>query len=313
MADPNAINLDFTETACAACDDVSTENERMIGCDGCQLWFHLRCVGLSTEDAEKKKKWYCADEKCQQAKKKKKNPTKKSGEDSDRSSVKSDAVLTLEQKLKAMEEGQKRMEQELEAEIILKRRESEIKRSLERKRMMLEKLVRDEEEEQEKQLQEEVLRERRLQLERMRARQQTFEDNMLALDNEMAKLKSSGDKHKIRRDAEVGESVSKMNHTPLRNPEVGKLTEQNMKNLKFDESDSDSEVDNEDDTGDDSGTADSESSDESRAPLTLKGGCRILPFAYFGSPLNNSRINNSLFNIFYLFRFRLHRLHTVDF
>lgn len=260
MTDPNA-NLDFTETPCAACDDVSTENERMIGCDGCQQWFHIRCVGISS-DAELDKKWFCADDKCQQAKKKKKTSrAKKNGDESDRSSVKSDAALNLEQKLKAMEESQKRMEQELEAEMILKKKENEIKRSVERKRMMLEKQMREEEEEEERLLQEEILRERKLQLERMRARQQMFELSMKSLDNEMAKLKSSSEKHKMEKGSDAEQTVLGVNRTPLRNPEIGKLTEQNVKVLKTAQisgSDDDSENDDDDEEND----TDTDSEDE---------------------------------------------------
>ncbi|XP_062699137.1 uncharacterized protein LOC134284320 [Aedes albopictus] len=276
MADPNAKDLDFTETPCAACDDVSTENERMIGCDGCQQWFHIRCVGISS-DAELEKKWFCANDKCQQTKKKKKtNRAKKNGDDSDRSSIKSDAALTLEQKLKAMEEGQKRMEQELEAEMTLKRKEQEIRQSMERKRMMLEKQMRDEEEEQEQLLQEEILRERKLQLERMRTRQQSFEASMKCLDNEMAKLKTSSEKKKVERDADVGEGVSGVNRTPLRNPEVGRLTEQNLKRLKnvkvgaFEEGSETDDGDDETDSDDHSEEDSSESDEESNALTTRK-------------------------------------------
>ncbi|XP_062704050.1 uncharacterized protein LOC134286454 [Aedes albopictus] len=269
MADPNAKDLDFTETPCAACDDVSTENERMIGCDGCQQWFHIRCVGITSE-AELEKKWFCADDKCQQAKKKKKTSrAKKNGDESDRSSVKSDAALTLEQKLKAMEEGQKRQEQEMDAEMILKRKENEIRQSLERRRMLLEKQMREEEEEREKQLQEEILRERRMQLERMRARQRSFEASMKSLDDEMAKLKCSSEKQKLKQDADVGEGVSGANRTPLRNPEVGKLTEQNVEKLKNtriegSEEETDTDDDDEGSDTDDSDEEDSASGKESK-------------------------------------------------
>ncbi|XP_062707101.1 uncharacterized protein LOC115264963 [Aedes albopictus] len=267
MANPNATNLDFTETPCAACDDVSTENEKMIGCDGCQLWFHLRCVGVSVEEAEKKKKWYCADDKCQQAKKKRKNPVKKNGDESDRSSVKSDATLTLEQKLKAMEESQVRMEQELDAEIVLKRKEKEIQRSIERKRRALEEQMREEEEEEEKRWQEEILQERKLQLDRMRARQQSFEASMKNLDEEMSKLKTAEKNSTQQRDA--GEGVSGVNRTPLRNPEIGKLTEHNVKKLKKVESEEESE--NESNSEDSSEETDSDVSSEPDIPTSVKG------------------------------------------
>jgi nucleosome-remodeling factor subunit BPTF len=34
-------------------------NEFFIGCEKCQKWFHPRCVGLTTVDAEKIEKFYC--------------------------------------------------------------------------------------------------------------------------------------------------------------------------------------------------------------------------------------------------------------
>lgn len=80
-----------------------------------------------------------------------------------------------------MEEVQKQMEQELEVEIVLKRKENEIRRTIKRKRMMLEKQMRDDDEEDDKLLQDEILRERKLQLERMRTRQQSFVENMQSL------------------------------------------------------------------------------------------------------------------------------------
>lgn len=93
MTDRTNPDLDLTETPCAECDEVSTENEEMICCDGCQQWFHSRCVGV-TADANKEAKWYCAGEVCQK-KKKKNSRTKKSGDDS---SVKSDRSTSLANK-----------------------------------------------------------------------------------------------------------------------------------------------------------------------------------------------------------------------
>lgn len=256
--------LDLTDTPCAACGEVSVENERMIGCDGCLQWFHTRCVGI-TSDVEKEKRWFCTDDKCQQAMKKKKSRSKKN-DDSDRSSVKSDAALSFEQKLRAMEQSQKRMEQELEAEMALKRKENEFKRAMERKRMLMEKQIREEEEEQDNLLQEEILRERSLQLERMKARQQSFEDNLKSLDNEIAKLKSSGGKNKVQKDV-AGEGGSGVNRTPLRNPEVGRLTEENLKKMKAQlgpsvGEHSDDDDDDDSDTNEESEDGDSDQTDE---------------------------------------------------
>ncbi|XP_062703805.1 dnaJ homolog subfamily C member 2-like [Aedes albopictus] len=190
MADPYAINLDFIKTPCSACDDATTESMRMIRCEGCQQWFHVRCVRISS-NAEQSKKWFC--DECQRVKTKTTvNSVPKSADESNRSSVKSDAALTLEQKLKAMEESKRRMEQELEAEMILRRKENEIRRSIENKRIMLERKLNEEEEQKCALLQKEILRQRRKQLDRMKESQRLFVDEEEILDKEFRKLKNFG-------------------------------------------------------------------------------------------------------------------------
>lgn len=121
MSDPIRIAetanvLDLTSTPCAICGEVSTENEKMVGCDGCNCWFHYRCAGV-TSAVEKEEKWYCGDEACQVVAKEylkgKKSRSKKPSESSD-ASLNKFGSLTLEQRRKALQDKQKRLEQELE-------------------------------------------------------------------------------------------------------------------------------------------------------------------------------------------------------
>ncbi|XP_062542311.1 uncharacterized protein LOC134210280 [Armigeres subalbatus] len=160
------------------------------------------------------------------------------------------------------------MEQELEAEMTLKKKEREIKRAIERKRLMLEKKMYEEEEEQEKLLQEEILRERKAQVDRMRTNKQSFEENLRILDEQMRGLKYRTEQNKLKKDVDAGEGVSGV-RTPLRNPEVGKVAEQATIKRKStpivpsqDVSDSDDETDA-DETAEEDPTTYSEESDGS--------------------------------------------------
>ena len=40
------------------CKQINDETRGMIGCDGCQEWFHLSCAGLA-EDFSSLQDWYC--------------------------------------------------------------------------------------------------------------------------------------------------------------------------------------------------------------------------------------------------------------
>lgn len=111
-------------------------------------------------------------------------------ENENRSSVLSAHSFTLKRKLKVIEENQHQMDIELEAETILKRREMEMKWTTLKRRAMLERQIREEEEEQENGLQMQILQDRRLQLERMKARHRMFEDDMESMDLEMTVLKN---------------------------------------------------------------------------------------------------------------------------
>ncbi|XP_065091226.1 DNA ligase 1-like [Ochlerotatus camptorhynchus] len=216
MANPAPPVLNLTETPCASCDEVSTENEEMIGCDGCQRWYHIRCVGIT--DAKKE-----------------------------------------EHKLNAMEEKQKRMEQELEMEMKIKKNEMEFKRSIEMKRMLLEKQLREEEEE-EKLFQEEILKQQKEQLNRMKAGQQSFADKMKELDEAMSETKNT-EKKRATKDVDAGEGTSGVK-PKLRHSKIRKLTEQNLKKLRAARYEN-SDEDDEDETADEMEDDQTESGEES--------------------------------------------------
>ncbi|XP_055522525.1 uncharacterized protein LOC129716715 [Wyeomyia smithii] len=185
--------LNFTQTPCAACEQISTTNESMIGCDGCESWYHCRCVGI-TAGMRLEEKWFCDRETCKalayknekEKGAKRKNTSKKIASDSERA---------VQQRLKEMKENQKRLEVAMEAELMLKKRERQLKRTLEKKRMLLEQQMREEEEKEELALQEQILRERKMQLDRLQAK----------VDSNVG----GSDVHPLEN-----------KNTPLRNPEV---------------------------------------------------------------------------------------------
>ncbi|XP_052567268.1 uncharacterized protein LOC120425751 [Culex pipiens pallens] len=168
--------LDLTTTPCGSCNQVSVENEKMIGCDGCRRWFHYRCVGV-TDAAKKTKNWYCVDEVCQKVKKsrKKEKPD----------------PLTLEQKRKAQEEEQKRQEQALEEEMMLLEERRLFQKALAEKRSLLEEKLREKEEEDRKARQAEALKRKKDFVQRFKSEQSSFEKEMTELEKELEDLKAA--------------------------------------------------------------------------------------------------------------------------
>lgn len=197
--------MEFTQTPCAACGNISTEDEEMVCCESCNRWSHSRCVGL-TAAAKKEKKWYCNEAACQvaakeyQKKKKKSGRGRKDTDESDRSSVKSDCPLTSsELLLKEMEENQARLEREFEAECKLREKEMIFKIALEEKKLRFEKKMREKEEGYRKLMLEEQLKEKKEHLERMKNLEESFRGQMSNLDDELSKLKertAKKEKHK---------------------------------------------------------------------------------------------------------------------
>lgn len=240
--------MEFTQTPCTACGQISTENEEMVGCENCDQWYHFRCVGVTTEMMRKEKKWFCSETTCQETaveyrkneKGKKSKQIIKSTDESDRESKKSDrqSVLTIEQRLKSMEKNQKLMEKEVEAEWLLKEKEMNFRCDMEKKKLIMERKMREKEEENTRIILEEKLKEKREHLERMRAMQSSYEKEMSSLDRDLYNLKVVVEDKKERHtyvepDQAVPPTNHKKRHTPLRVPAVCEMTEDHLKKLNI--------------------------------------------------------------------------------
>lgn len=135
-------SLDLTTTPCAKCGKTSTENEEMIACDNCDLWYHTRCVGL-TVVPKKDKKWFCPVATCQavlqeyQKQKKALSQKKKADPPTVTLSVTPSIPSSVEEKLKQMEAERKRLEAEMDAECLLREKEIEMKNALKERRMRM--------------------------------------------------------------------------------------------------------------------------------------------------------------------------------
>ncbi|XP_053699180.1 uncharacterized protein LOC128746160 [Sabethes cyaneus] len=254
-------SVDLTQTPCEICGP-STCDEPMIGCDGCFLWFHCRCVEIQVEHAPKK--WYCQNKDCQEKAQqmkdaKKSSRSRKTTEESDKSKKGSSLV---DARVKALEEKQKKQLQELEAEITLKRKEKQLQRAFEQKKMEMELKMRAEEEEQQMVFQEEMLRKKQEQIDRMKANQRAFEKKMADLDKELVKLSTSKVPKSTPKKADEGKARS----TGAGNKSL-KLTKANVKKLaeEFENGGAggaDSEEDGEQSETEDEEDADSEEDDE---------------------------------------------------
>ncbi|XP_055522556.1 DNA ligase 1-like [Wyeomyia smithii] len=238
----------------------------MVGCNGCESWYHNRCVGI-IDESKLDKIWFCTSESCRAlALKYRKEKEAKKGKGSGKKNPEDSGVKSVEQRLKEMEEEQKRLEKEMETEAMLKRKEREIKRALEQKRLLLEQKLREDEEEEEYALQERVLLERRLQVQRMRERQEVFLSEMASLKDEIETLKATGKKVKPLPSVDLigggsGEKlkaqVSEKQKTPLRKPKAQKLPKGNQDNLNDDENDED---DNDDESSNEENFSNEENS-----------------------------------------------------
>ncbi|XP_058827968.1 uncharacterized protein LOC131687894 [Topomyia yanbarensis] len=216
----SASQMDLTSTPCGICGP-STCDEQMIDCDGCLKWFHTRCLGVKEDSIPDK--WYCQSKACrkqaQEYQQKRKDAKRR---ESDKSSVGTLAgTSSVEQRLKALEEKQKRQTEEMEAEMMLQQKERMMQRAFERKKMEMEMRRREEDEEEEKAWQVEMLQRKKAQIERMKANRQAFENKMAELDDELKALA-------VMKGASKTDDYSSQAHCSSR---VGKMCE--------DESDSD--------------------------------------------------------------------------
>ncbi|XP_065094567.1 uncharacterized protein LOC135715082 [Ochlerotatus camptorhynchus] len=262
--------LNLTETPCGICGP-STCAEEMIGCDGCSEWFHSRCVGIS--EGKSMKKWYCQSKACQekaqeyqkQKDAKKQARSKKQTDESDKSSVNSRlGASSVEAKVRALEERQKKQYEELAVELQLRKKEREMQRAFESKKMELELQMRAEEEKEQKAWQAEMLKKKMEQIKRMKANQKSFEEQMADLDQELAGLSAVKKPvvNKVVRNEMRAEPSGKYNKNQL------KLSKENVKKLldddEYTDEQDDEETDDEDDQDDD------ESDDTSLSEASLE-------------------------------------------
>ncbi|XP_065087297.1 uncharacterized protein LOC135709035 [Ochlerotatus camptorhynchus] len=263
-------DANFTKTACGGCESVSDEDEGMVCCDKCNVWYHYRCVGV-TEEVESDAKWYCPEEDCQSQKKldaessktgaKKKKKT--TDDNSDKSSVKSDgrSGSSMERQLRALEKERKKKEQELKNERVLMEKRMEIDRILQEQRIEMENEFRAKELQQQKQLLEKALKDKQDHLDRMKKMRESFNARMDQVQQELSKLNAGEDDRK--------ESVNKVSDavkqstagTPLKNPEI-RSQKRSEKTKKVE---SDEEEEEEEDEESDESSSDDESEEQSES------------------------------------------------
>ncbi|XP_062701927.1 uncharacterized protein LOC134285360 [Aedes albopictus] len=243
---------DLTATPCAICGP-STRDEVMVGCDGCSEWFHIRCVGI--EEGKLPKKWYCQSKACQekaqeyhqkQKDAKKQARTRKNGNESDKSSVSSRlASSSVEARVRALEEKQKRQYEEMEEELQLQKKKREMQRAFEQRKMELELQMRAEEEEEQRAWQAEMLQKKKEQIRQMKSNQDSFELQMAAMDKELAELSAQ----KSKPVSKVVAGASKAGFSGKIDEKVLKLSKANVRKLtqSYKSSEEDEE---EDDSGD---------------------------------------------------------------
>ncbi|XP_062537939.1 uncharacterized protein DDB_G0283697-like [Armigeres subalbatus] len=261
--------LDLTGTPCGICGP-STCDEKMVGCDGCSAWFHIRCVGLPEEKLPRM--WYCQNEACRQKAQeyqkqkdaKKSVRSRKQVDESDKYSTTSrTGTSSVDAKVRALEQRQKRQMGELEAEMELRRKEKEIQRAYDRKKM--EEKMRAEEEEKRMAWQAEMLRKKKEQIQRMEARQKSFEMEMAAMDERLAELSGSPASNELK--SKIVASGLRAGPSGNTNRKVLELTKENVKRLEEDDDDSDE---------DDEDADESESSEEENGKYDeFDGGKRL--------------------------------------
>ncbi|XP_058837537.1 uncharacterized protein LOC131693614 [Topomyia yanbarensis] len=243
-------SLDLTTTACAECGKTSTRDEKMIACDSCDCWFHIRCVGLTTVP-KKDKKWFCKEITCERVfqeyqKQKKASRTKKIAEEYDKLSTKSTdnrpplpVPAAVEEKLEAMEIENQRLEEEMDAEMLLKEKEMEMKNALKIRRMRMEQALRERELENDRLLREQEIEKKELELQqelrekeehlvRMKEMERAYREKMSSVDRELQKAEIVDSKN-----MEGQLETTKTNREPNSSKPsvIGKLTEGNLERL----------------------------------------------------------------------------------
>ena len=206
--------LDYTTTACGKCGTAPRQQEGMVACDCCNKWFHYACVGV-TDAVKKEKRWYCNDVGCQaaakeyQVEKAKKSRRKKdtiiptNPEESDASSVRSSVsqlVPSVKERIEAMEKEQQRLEQEWEAEKIIRQKEMEFRNALRRKKWLEEQELRKQELQWEAEMRDLELQEKSRELEQqlkvkqdhlrsVQEMENNYQERMSVIDQQLGKMK----------------------------------------------------------------------------------------------------------------------------
>lgn len=193
------------------------EMEGMVACDCCDKWFHYGCVGV-TDAVKRKKKWYCDDVACQDAvkeyqkKKEKKSRSQRvlysNAEESDVSSVKSHAdqqpTLSIEERRKALQEEQKKLEEDWEKEKQVREEQMKLRTMLKKKKLLEEREMKEKERRMEMEMEEELrelefeaknreleekLQAKRNHLKRMQQLEKNFDEQMSLVDQQLVKTK----------------------------------------------------------------------------------------------------------------------------
>ncbi|XP_055604350.1 uncharacterized protein LOC129752600 [Uranotaenia lowii] len=191
---------DYTLTPCVTCGSASTKNEGMVCCNGCDGWFHYRCVGV-TESIKKQKKWFCPAELCQQMFSKylkkqesaaaaRKVAVAKKTEASERLSAKSDrhSSSSDETKRKVDFNEQETRMNKLESDRLLEMERQDFEIKLKERQFAIERELRARERELEQKMLERVLEEKKADVNRLKNMRSTYQEQMDELDKELAEL-----------------------------------------------------------------------------------------------------------------------------
>ncbi|XP_055584852.1 uncharacterized protein LOC129737719 [Uranotaenia lowii] len=194
-----ASRQDFTITACEKCGETSTQDEGMVGCNGCAGWFHYRCVGV-TDEVKKQKKWFCPSEACQQLfyKFQRKQEAGRKGalkktEGSDKSSTTSEQRMSLwsenkDETIRMQDTNQSVREEthETEKRHALEKQDMEIEAMT--RQYELEAELRERKLKLEEQMLKKALNDKRMYLEKAKKMRESYQSQMDAMDKELAEL-----------------------------------------------------------------------------------------------------------------------------
>ncbi|XP_055603751.1 uncharacterized protein LOC129751982 [Uranotaenia lowii] len=195
-----ASGQDYTLTPCVTCGSASTRNEGMVCCNGCEGWFHFRCVGV-TESVKRQKKWFCPAELCQQMYSKhlkkqesaaasRRAAAAKKVDGSEKSSARSEhqSSSSDEGKRKSQREEQKARSKRQEEDRILEMERQDYEIAFKARQYAIEAELRERQTELERKMLEKVLLDKKSVVERLKQMRSSFQEQMNAVDEELAQL-----------------------------------------------------------------------------------------------------------------------------